>query len=263
VSVHRTLADRGQNLGMAERSLRTRVRRLLDDGRPLRSSAPVFWLTLATLIIIPVLSASEWGRLASAVTLGGATLVALDRSGAHGPARRAGFGIVLLASAAAVISPTLSSTETGSTLEIVSAALMTLLLFVTPVLVMARRLLDPHITFDTVMATLTTYLQIGLFFGSLYRLIDLASSTPFFAETDTPGMFDFTYFSFITMTTVGFGDLTPAGNLGRSLAMVEAVTGQIFLVVVVALVVSNLGREVPRRTEPDATGRPDGTSAQG
>jgi voltage-gated potassium channel Kch len=233
---------------MAERPLGARVRRFVDDGRPQRSSTPVFWLTLATLIIIPVLSESEWGRLASMATLGSATVVALSRSGAHGFAKRLGLGIVVLAAIVSVVTPTLDSTETGSALEILSAAMVTLLLFVTPVLVMARRLLNPRITLDTVMATLTTYLQIGLFFGALYRLIDLASSSPFFAQTDEPGLFDFTYFSFITMTTVGYGDYSAAGNLGRSLAMVEAVTGQIFLVVVVALVVSNLGREVPRRT---------------
>ena len=57
---------------------------------------------------------------------------------------------------------------------------------------------------------------------------------------------DFEYFSFITMTTVGYGDLTPATRLGQTLVTFEAVAGQVFLVTVVALTVSNLGRSTMR-----------------
>ena len=56
---------------------------------------------------------------------------------------------------------------------------------------------------------------------------------------------DFLYFSFITLTTVGYGDLTAADNLGRSVAVLEALTGQVYLVTIVALLVGNL---VPRRS---------------
>jgi hypothetical protein len=56
------------------------------------------------------------------------------------------------------------------------------------------------------------------------------------------------YFSYITMTTVGYGDYTAAGNLGRTLSASEALFGQLYLVTVVAVVVSRLGR----RREPRA-----------
>ena len=59
------------------------------------------------------------------------------------------------------------------------------------------------------------------------------------------------YFSFTTLTTVGYGDLTAASNLGHTLAMSEALVGQIYLVTVVSLIVGNLGL---RRREP-AEGR--------
>jgi ion channel len=53
---------------------------------------------------------------------------------------------------------------------------------------------------------------------------------------------DFLYFSFATLTTTGYGDLVPGSNLARSLAILEALTGQIYLVTVVAVLVGNLMR---------------------
>src|SRR5207302_586820 len=55
------------------------------------------------------------------------------------------------------------------------------------------------------------------------------------------------YFTFVTLTTVGYGDFTAAGNLGHTLAVSEALLGQIYLVTIVSLLVSNLGR--PHRVE--------------
>jgi hypothetical protein len=52
---------------------------------------------------------------------------------------------------------------------------------------------------------------------------------------------NFLYFSFVTITTVGYGDLTAGTNLGRSIAIAEALTGQIYLVTVVATIVGGLG----------------------
>jgi len=70
---------------------------------------------------------------------------------------------------------------------------------------------------------------------------------PFFAQTDTIARTDFLYFSFVTLTTTGYGDLSAAGNAGRALSVSEAILGQVYLVTVVAVVVSNLGRPAPRR----------------
>jgi hypothetical protein len=59
------------------------------------------------------------------------------------------------------------------------------------------------------------------------------------------------YFSFITMATVGYGDLTPQGSLGRALAVTEGLFGQIYLVTAVAALVGNLGRTRAPRQERD------------
>jgi hypothetical protein len=105
---------------------------------------------------------------------------------------------------------------------------------------------EGHITMQTMFGVLCLYLLIGIFFGTCFATIETLSNENFFttraAETS-----DFLYFSFATLTTVGYGDLIAATNLGRSLAITEALIGQIYLVTVVALIVGNL-RAAPSRT---------------
>jgi hypothetical protein len=93
-----------------------------------------------------------------------------------------------------------------------------------------------------------------MFFAFLYTGIGNAMSHPFFAQQQHATSADYQYFSFVTLTTTGYGDLTAAGNLGRSFAVLEALTGQIYLVTIVALLVSNL-RGRPRDRAPDGEER--------
>ena len=71
----------------------------------------------------------------------------------------------------------------------------------------------------------------------------------FFASDAAESTANYLYFSFVTMTTVGYGDLSAAEGIGRAFAIALALTGQIYLVTIVALIVSNLGA---RRSEPGA-----------
>ncbi len=79
----------------------------------------------------------------------------------------------------------------------------------------------------------------GLFFAQLFSLVPYVTGSQFFTSTPNPSSADFVYFSYITIATVGYGDLAPATNLGRMLAVTEALSGQLYLVTVVALLVSN------------------------
>jgi hypothetical protein len=73
----------------------------------------------------------------------------------------------------------------------------------------------------------------------------------FFAQTSAESGVDYVYFSFVTLTTVGYGDLTSRLDLGRMCSIFEALFGQLYLVSVVALLVSNVGRS--RRHQAEAT----------
>jgi hypothetical protein len=107
----------------------------------------------------------------------------------------------------------------------------------------ARR--SGKITVRTMFGVLCVYLLIGTAFAYAYGIISAIDDGTFFAEISNGDQSDFLYFSFTTMTTTGYGDLTAAHDLGRSLAITEALVGQIYLVTLVALIVSNLGRIRP------------------
>lgn len=119
------------------------------------------------------------------------------------------------------------------------------------VLLILRRL-GRHAVFDlhSVLGVVSAYLMVGLMFSAVYRGIDLLQDDGFFAQPGPHESVDFTYFSFVTLTTLGFGDLSPQGEVGKVLVTIEALLGQIFLVTVVAAVVGNLGRQRAQQPEP-------------
>jgi hypothetical protein len=91
---------------------------------------------------------------------------------------------------------------------------------------------------EVVLGALCAYLYLGSWFSFIYRSVATLSKTPFFAQPGADTMLNYLYFSFTTITTTGFGDLSPAYGPGRMLAAIEAVVGQLYLVTVVAIVVS-------------------------
>ena len=91
------------------------------------------------------------------------------------------------------------------------------------------------------LGAICIYVLIGMLWALLYTAIGALDSRPFFAQIDKTTTADYLYFSYVTQTTVGYGDLTAAGSIGRALAVLEALIGQLYLVTVVALLVGRLG----------------------
>jgi hypothetical protein len=108
----------------------------------------------------------------------------------------------------------------------------------------------PDVTGQTVMGALCVYLLIGLFFAYLEQFMGVVGSGPFFVDHGDGSPSDYIYFSYVTLTTVGFGDLVANGSVGRATAVVEAIIGQLYLVTVVGFTVGNFaGRRREMRRE--------------
>jgi Ion channel len=128
------------------------------------------------------------------------------------------------------------------------AAVMNLVFPAAAIVALGRRIvMEPFVSSRTVIGLLCVYLLIGMTFAAIYITIAVVSGEPFFVQTDHAQPVDFTYFSLVTLATVGYGDFTAANPMPRMLAAIEGLTGQLYLVTVVAVAVSRV------RTRRDRT----------
>ena len=109
---------------------------------------------------------------------------------------------------------------------------------------------DQHgVNFQSVLGALCIYLMIGLLYAFAYGAIAAFQSGPFFAQgTDGTASIRL-YFSVVSLATVGYGDYTAATDLGRTVAGSEGLLGQVYLVTVVAVIVSRLRPRSTRTNE--------------
>ena len=128
------------------------------------------------------------------------------------------------------------------------AAIINLVLPAAAIVALGRRIVvEPFVSSRTIIGLLCVYLLIGMTFAATYITIAVVSDEPFFVQTDHAQPVDFTYFSLVTLATVGYGDFTAANPMPRMLAAIEGLTGQLYLVTVVAVAVSRV------RTRRDRT----------
>ncbi len=208
-------------------------------------AAESYAFVLALIIMIFVLLATAPNTtLTRAVTialLGAMLLVALRA--ARMPVRVL-LATLLLTAVALVLSLALSREDP---LLLISRLIAVVLLVLVSLAIVFRILRQPTVNVETIFGALSVYLLIGLFFAFTYAVV--GSLTPFFVAAGNSSMKDYLYFSFVTLTTLGFGDLVPKGDLPRTLVMIEAMLGQLYLVTVVALLVSNYSRRPPPPSE--------------
>jgi hypothetical protein len=202
----------------------------------------VLLLILCSLIFQLAASDQDWARVVT-IALQGATLVlALYASEARPLIARLATVVVavaVLGSAAALVGFGEFGTTAGRIVAVLLVALAPLAI-VKGVVRGVRT--EGAVTLHTMFGVLCVYLLLGMLFAFAYSLVGDAQSEPFFASGIDPDLSDYLYFSFATMTTVGYGDLAAATDLGRSVAIAEALIGQIYLVTVVAVIVGSLSR---------------------
>ena len=156
-----------------------------------------------------------------------------------------------VAGSAAALGAALTGTAAGVGAAELWKALM---LLATAALIVRRVLAKPTVTVQSIYGALSAYLVIGLMFAAGYTAIDHLTATAFFANNQPASTQTFQYFSFTTLTTLGYGDFTAAGNGGRAVAVLEALTGQVFLATLVARLVAAYRNPV-REDGPPAPAR--------
>jgi voltage-gated potassium channel Kch len=177
---------------------------------------------------------------AFAIALQGATLLfGLWTSGVRRRRRQLASGLVVIAIVLAV----LNAGHHNRALEVATSACGVLLAIGAIGAILRRVRQRLRIDVETIYAAMSVYLLIGLTYSYLFGLIAASSDQPFFAGDHAPIVaVNFVYFSFVTLTTVGYGDFTAAQPLGQMIAVSEAVIGQLYLVSVIGLVVGNFGQ---------------------
>jgi hypothetical protein len=177
----------------------------------------------------------RWGAIGSTLLSAAALVVAINDPvvGQHINRRHAIEIIACVALAPIVL--VVDSTEVLALVYLLPAAL---LVTATLPVTINRVLHHKRVTFETVLGALCAYVLIGLLFAFVYLAANELLDEPFFAQPGPHTQGEFLYFSFVALTTLGFGDLSPSVGLPQALTVVEALIGSVFLVTLVARLVT-------------------------
>jgi Ion channel len=210
----------------------------------------VFLLMLTLVVFLIATPDASWSRAVATVISGAALAVAVTTARVRKSQRRGGVVVVTVATAfvgVAVIA--------GFAPKVLTSTFGVLIGIAVPGVIISgllRLLRERGVTLQAVAGGLVIYLSLGLAFAYLVSFIATVSSSPYFAQHTSGTLGQRVYFSFTTLTTTGYGDLTPGLAVGRSVSVVEMLTGQLYLALVIGLMIGNL---VGRRQMPSPRAR--------
>jgi uncharacterized membrane protein len=212
------------------------------------------YYVLLCALLVPFLIQPWWERrLPGGITVVGLMLTVVLLSALFTIARSklllgSGVVVVLLPSILDGLFP-----ETRTTYA-VAKALTAAFMAIAVVILLRDILRHRRVTFATICGALSVYLMLGFLWTEIYLLIDLLEPADTFTKLTLRGEElgatieakrpDYFYFSFVTLSTLGYGDISPLSPAARLVAVLEAIVGQLFLVVLVASLVSAYGRKL-------------------
>jgi len=201
-------------------------------------------LVVATYVLASLTHYSGWGAVAITAVACLSAVVAFGSAGVGASIVRAGAGVGLVSVGLAAV-----AAASGDSAFLAAGALIEVVLLVAATFTVLRSVLtESTVNFRTILGAISVYMVFGLLFTSLYVIIDRLQSGAFFINETGSHTGDYIFFSFTTLTTTGYGNLVPAGQPGKMFAGLEMLLGQIFLVTLIAGLVS-LWR--PRRARLD------------
>jgi len=131
-------------------------------------------------------------------------------------------------------------------LTVVGYCFGTILYFYIVVLLLRNLLSQRVITANLIYCAISIYFLIGIMWAGIYTVHEGISPGSFSGLSETT---DLLYFSFVTLTTVGFGDMAPLSILAKRLAIFEAAMGGIYMAIIIAMIV---GRYMTLQAEQDS-----------
>ena len=201
-----------------------------------------YWAVLAAIFVTFFLAAllpnTAWALSLVVLNQSATLLVAIWTAGWAMTERTVPFALASAAGVAATINFFWQGEALTAAIGLAAGLLTIAIAFV----IAAGAVAQNEVNSRSVAGAICVYMLFGLMFMFLYGVLAALGHGPFFAQgTDGTRPLRL-YFSFVTLATLGYGDYTPAGNLGHALAVLEALIGQLYLVTVVAVVVTRLGR---------------------
>lgn len=198
------------------------------------SYGSVVFLVVATYVISVSVTQTRAATIVLFVQLA-AVWTTLRTSKARRVVRR--LADIVLCGAAIVAVVSIFAHRAGAELGLVFAV-SCLLYFIAPFSIARNLVQRREIDLETLLGAVAAYLLIGMFFAFAYKAASELGSVPFYGASGAGTLSDDLFFSFVTLTTLGYGNLVPAANPGQTFAVVEALIGQLFLVVAVGKIIS-------------------------
>jgi len=208
--------------------VRERVIAILD------SYASLLVLLLANFFLLELVDDERWGAIGSTLLAAAALVVAIsDPSTGHRITRRHAIQIL----ACIALAPLVLVVNSAEVLALTFLLPVVLLVTATLPVTITRVVRHRRVTHETVLGALCAYVLLGLLFAFVFLAIEELSG-PFFAQPGEHPQSEYLYFSFITLTTLGLSASTPSVGLPQALTALEALVGSIFLVTLVARLVT-------------------------
>jgi Ion channel len=197
----------------------------------------VFLLTLAVVVFVIAAPSADWSRAVTLAIQGAALVVAVATAREREEVRYRRALVV-----GVVVMVLILGVAVGTVSEELTAALLALVTAAVPVAIVRgvmRLLRERGVTVQAVAGALAIYLSIGLVFAWMISLMTHLGAAPYFAQHTSGTAGDRVYFSFTVLTTTGFGDFSAATPAGHALAVIEMLTGQLYLVTVIGLLIGS------------------------
>ncbi len=190
------------------------------------------WLVLMLFVVYPVTAGHGvmWGEISVSILLiSGAAVVGGRES--YVVAAIVGLALTFAIHLAATLFPT-------TTLRVADKGLIIATLLGLASVVLMRVFTPGETTIHRVVGAICAYLLLGLVWATAYELVQVLDPSALRFPELTDHRYSTVYFSFVTLTTVGYGDVVPVHRAAKTLATMEALTGQLYLAILIARLVA-------------------------